>query len=200
MVEECTTNGVGIGRWDGSMMDFQLIALPRSATTWAANWLTYDGAICYHDPLSYRTLEDLDAHEPGREWGVSCTGLWIFDEWLASYDCPRVILERDIVEINDSLTDIGFGYLPAWCELKFKELPGKRFHYSALFDPDGAAEIWSILRKTKFDVERHKILCEMAIQPDFSKWSPDMEIMAHLLKDTHRYHEKYQEKLICLGS
>jgi hypothetical protein len=170
------------------MMDFQLIALPRSGTTWAANWLTSDGAICYHDPLSSRTLETLGTHEPGREWGVSCTGLWLFDEWLESYNCPRVILERDISEINASLTDIGLKCLPAWCESKFKELPGNRFHYSALFDPDGAEEIWSILRETKFDKERHKILCEMSIQPDFTKWKPDAAIMQELMKGIH---EKY---------
>lgn len=169
-------------------MDFQLIALPRSGTTWAANWLTYDGAICYHDPLSYRTPAALDAHAPGREWGISCTGSWMLDKWLASYSCPRVILERDIGEINTSLGEIGYSGLPPWCEAKFKELPGKRFHYSALFDPDGAEEIWSILRKTKFDKERHKILCEMSIQPDFTKWKPDAAIMQELMKDIHEKH------------
>ena len=162
-------------------MKFQVIALPRSATTWAANWLTDNDAICYHDPLSYKTPQELTAFKPAFDWGISCSSSWIAPNWLDSYDCPRIILERDHSEIDASLTVLGLPVLTDEMYDKFYSLAGPRIHYTDLFDPICAKEIWKYLRGTEFNEERHKILCEMHIQPDFEKWQPNYEIITKLM-------------------
>lgn len=162
-------------------MRFQVIALPRCGTTWAANWLTDNDAICYHDPLSYKTPAELSVFNPDYDWGISCSASWIAPNWLNSFDCPRIILKRDITEIEDSLRNIGLPALPDELLEKFYKLSGTRIHYTDLFDTDSAKEIWKYLRGTEFNEERHRILCEMNIQPDFVKWQPNYEIITKLM-------------------
>lgn len=160
------------------MMNFRILGLPRTGTTWAANWLTASGGICYHDPLLSRTPAELFRHDPGRVWGVSCTGLWLFPEWLAANPAPTLILERDRGEVDKSLAELGFYPLPDWAFDAFQRVPGRRMHFSALFDVRTAREIWRFLRPdAPFDEERHALLTEMQIQPDFSKWKPDEGIL-----------------------
>jgi len=162
-------------------MKFQVIGLPRTATTWAANWLTDNDAICYHDPLSYKTIDELKEFKPDFDWGISCSASWIAPKWLNGYDCPRIILDRDPDEIDDSLIKLGLPVLTDEMIDKFFALSGPRIYYTDLFDPISAREIWKHLRGTEFNEERHKILCEMHIEPEFSKWHPDLSIITKLM-------------------
>lgn len=148
------------GLANAAVIQFMLLGLPRSGTTWAANWLMTNGVICYHEPLRYMTLGEIDG-------GVSCNGIWLLDSF-DQIDCPRVILERDPNEVNQSLQAIGMPTMPAWSIDRFMSLKGPRFHYTNLFTNPRA--IWSELRADPFDHRRHERLCEMKIEPHMGKW------------------------------
>jgi hypothetical protein len=57
------------------MLDFIVLGLPRSATTWLANWLTTDRSLCLHDPFAKTLPEQWDAG--GKRLGISCTGAYL---------------------------------------------------------------------------------------------------------------------------
>lgn len=163
-------------------MNFMLLGLPRSGTTWAANWLM-DDAICYHDPLARYDLLQLRQMKPAKTWGVSCTFLWAFPEFCRDMDCPIVFIERDIQEINKSLLGMSYPEIPDWMVRESKCLNVPRFNYRDLFDLSSAREIWSILRPDKpHNDERHEILSKLNVTENMDKWSYDPQIMRGLLE------------------
>ena len=85
------------------MIEFMVIAHPRSGTTWAANWLTTDTTLCLHDPLAYRHYAEWDDFESSKMLGVSDCGVCAFPDFLNSHPARKVILHRDRKEIAESL-------------------------------------------------------------------------------------------------
>jgi hypothetical protein len=166
------------------MLDFLVLSLPRSGSTWCSNWLTTDTTFCLHDPLSHRNLADLEtASFPNRQWGAACTFLWMFPEWCQEHASRILILDRDVNEVQDSLKRIGISGLPDAMIIKFKAMPGRRVPYQDLFHPETAHQIWEYLRiEAPFDRERHRLLCEMTINPNLAKWRPDKKIMHALIE------------------
>lgn len=154
-------------------LELALFALPRSGTTWAANWLTSDGIVCRHEPITYEPPEQI-LRASG---GVACTGLWLHSAFLARLDCPVVLLERDPAQINASLARINLPALPHWLVARFAALDYPRFHYTDLFDPQRAAAIWRILRGEDFDAARHAELVRMNVQPQYNRCVPDASIL-----------------------
>lgn len=155
-------------------MKFLLSALPRSGTTWAANWLSANGVLCLHEPL-YRSRPD---EVMDMDVGVSCTGMWLTDKKIT---CPHVIIERPLPEVNDSLHTLGMPAVPRWMAQKFAELQGPRFHFKELFTEEGARAIWGVLRSDEFDPARHRELTTYNIQPDFRRWQPNPTIMHEVM-------------------
>lgn len=140
-------------------MDFALIGLPRSGTTWAANWLTEGGALCLHDPLAEYTPAELLALDPGRPWGIACTGAWAFPELLAALTCPVVIVGRDLRAVAASLASAGLPPLPECLLPRFRAAKGTRVPFSDLWTEEGAANIWRTLRPGRpFDAARYRLL------------------------------------------
>lgn len=149
-------------------MKFALLALPRSGTTWAANWLSTGGVLCHHDPLMDYLPETIPADS-----GISCTTMWLMPPTL---DCPVVLLDRDPDECNASLRKIGFQEIPEFFIGKFQSYPGPRFHWRDLFD--NPEPIWKILRPDcPFDKGRHELLRKMNVQPNFDLWHPNMDVL-----------------------
>ena len=166
------------------MLDFLLLSLPRSGSTWAANWLTSEGALCLHDPLSYRSHADLLAYAKTRRVGAACTGLWLWPDWCGKHARRLVIMERDVQGSQESLARLGLPILPEWALEKFAAMPGLRVPYTDLFEADRARELWTLLRPAEsFDVDRHAMLCEMQVQPDFSKWKPDAVLLDNIARN-----------------
>ena len=148
------------------MLDFAVLALPRSGTTWAANWLTTDTSICWHDPAAYATPFEIEAkHSSAKFRGISCTESWLF-HWAPPE--RTIVLERPVDEINESLLGLGLPILPQHMIDVFEWVPGRRVPYRAIFD-ERAKEIWEFLIPSiPFNAERHEQLVQMSIQPDFS--------------------------------
>ncbi len=153
------------------MIDFMVIALPRSGTTWAANWLTTDSTICLHDELAYRTLSEIDKeYKTNKKLGLSDTGVFFYGAKLKQHPAKKVILHRDISEINKSLNTLGLPSIEPQVSKLLDNIDGLHVHYQDLFN--SPEPIWDYLIGTKFDNERHHVLKQMQIQPEFAFLEP----------------------------
>jgi hypothetical protein len=140
---------------------------PRSATTWASNWLTTDTTHCIHDPLLLYTIPQLaQITIPDRKIGVSCTSLMLYPEFVNAQRCPKIILFRDIDEINTSLRRLGLVELGGMSHLaRIDAVKGAHlFQYEQLFEPKTARKIAEILG-VPWDPYRHDLLRQMRIEP-----------------------------------
>lgn len=161
-------------------IQFIIIGAPRSGTAWAANWLTTERTLCYHDPLFHTALEDLDSLPCDRYLGIADTGLWMYPEYLAAHPATKVILHRDIAEVNYSLRRAGLPEVAADTNRKLYTISGAHFQWTALFE--NPQQIWSYLFGTHVDLKRHELLCKLNVQVDFEKVDPDPEVIRRLLE------------------
>lgn len=154
------------------MIDFIVTGMPRSGTTWVANWLTTDDTLCLHDPLYQYKLDELDTINSNKRLGISCTGMWRFTEFLKTHTAKKLIIHRDIKEINDSLVnEMG---VPTVSEDEVESLwniSGLHVSFLDLFNPVTAKNIYEYLLEKPFDFERHEYLTQLNIQPNFGKIS-----------------------------
>lgn len=153
-------------------IDFMLLGGPRSATTWAANWLTTDTTVCLHDPLLEYKIEYLQriTFSHGRRFGISCTSACLYPDWVNAQKCPKVILIRDVREINRSLRTLGLVELiPRKHEARLAAIKDAMFvPYEWLFTPSGASNIAKHLG-VPFDEVRHDILKQMRVEPMWNR-------------------------------
>lgn len=166
------------------MIDFAVIAMPRSGTSWAANWLTTEASLCYHDPMECFTPNVMANWDNSRRRkGVACTAMWTVPNWLHTHVRRWVILDRDPHEVNASLTRMGLGPLCLSDWERFRSVPGKRLPFAALFDEESARDIWChLLPGIAFDVQRHALLKRLAISPQFSALDPQPDAVQAWLK------------------
>lgn len=156
---------------------FMVVGLPRSGTTWAANWLTVPGQACVHDPLNAVHFDQWDA----QGWaGVACTGIYRFPAWLNAHPARKVIVHRSGAEIAASLERLGLPAPPFGAEWRLEQVDGLHAPWSSLFDPRGAAELWAHLSDLPFDAERHRLLCDIHAQPRFASIAVDQTLSQRL--------------------
>jgi len=165
------------------MISFMVVALPRSGTTWAANWLTTESTLCLHDPIAYNTLSELDSFEADRILGIADTGIFGYYTKLNKHPAKKVILHRDIEEINTSLAEMGLASMDDSFASMLNDIEGLHIHYSELFT--NPKPIWDYLISTQgFDSERHEVLKQMQIQPAFATLEPiDKEAVKRYFKE-----------------
>jgi hypothetical protein len=141
---------------------------PRSATTWAANWLTTDRTVCLHDPLLEYTPDQLNriTFPGGKRFGISCTSATLYPEWINSVKCPKVVLFREVNEINNSLRGLGLVELIGHRHLARLAAVEKAMFvpYEWLFMPRTAEHIAKHLG-TPWDAVRHDVLKQMRVEP-----------------------------------
>jgi hypothetical protein len=163
------------------MVEFMLIAAPRSGTTWAANWLTTDTTLCLHDPLFTHHYRDLDSLTSKKRLGVSCTGLYNFPEWVNAHPAKKVILHRSPIEVNSSLERLGLPALPLSSFNALAKLNGFHCDWLELFEsPD---RICNALGLGEVDFERHAQLRQMLIQPQFGVLSVNPAVVQQLITE-----------------
>lgn len=167
------------------MISFMVLGGPRSATTWAANWLTTDTTVCLHDPLLEYTPARLHkmTFPGGKRFGISCTASSLYPEWVNLQKCPKVVLVRDIGEINNSLRSLGLVELiPARHEARLAAIEKAMWvPYEYLFMTDSAATIAKHLG-VPFDACRHDILRQMRIEPCWASLNIGKEAAQALIK------------------
>ncbi len=165
------------------MIEFMIIAAPRSATTWAANWLTTDATLCLHDPLIHWTRGELNTIESKKRLGISCTASALFPDWVNSHPAKKVIVHRAFPEIDASLRQIGMTACSDHWEGVLEQITGVHVDWEALFDPYRAKGIYEYLLDLPFDEERWAVLRGMNVQPHFQTVSVNREATARLMAD-----------------
>lgn len=165
------------------MLDFMIIGLPRSATTWAANWLCTDRTHCVHDPLDRLHYSEWDEKlsKPGKLSGVSCTSIWRFPDFLASHPARKLILHRDLGEVNKSLALIGMPAIDADSIKRLRAIDGWHLHWSQLFEMNAASNAWYWLTGGVMDGARHAELKLVNMQPEFSRLSVRPDLVRRLV-------------------
>jgi hypothetical protein len=167
------------------MIEFMVLGLPRSGTTWAANWLTTDQSLCLHDPLNEYHYNDIDKIESyGRRLGVACTGLYLWTDWLNKHPARKVILHRPVGEIKYSLREHGI-HLKIFKPQLLHRIEGFHVDWRDLFN--NPKPIYEFLLKRKFDPLRHEFLNTYNVQVDFNKTKKDMQLLNTLLNESKRF-------------
>lgn len=168
------------------MLDFMIISLPRSGSTWAANWLTTERALCVHDPLWTMPPDEIaqgvERLAPDRIRGIACTGLWRWPSWINAQPGRKLILRRDRGEVERSMQRLGLPRLPGLADRKLAAIKGTHIDWRALFDPEAARSIWDFLTdgREPFDQARHASLAAMRIEPKFEAVQRDLALNARL--------------------
>jgi hypothetical protein len=148
---------------------FMVLSAPRSASTWVANWLTTDRTLCLHDPILEHAPEAFDDIPCDRALGISCTGLALLPDFVNDHPARKVIVHRDLDQVNQSLESIGLTKLgPHWNDA-FQTLVGMHVYYEDLFKPMAAKVIYEHLTGFLFDALRHRLLCDIYVEPRFER-------------------------------
>jgi hypothetical protein len=154
---------------------FIVLGLPRSGTTWLANWLTTDLTLCLHDPFA----DSMPNKWPrdGRRLGISCTGAYLMPDWLAQQHCPVAVIERDPADCAASLGADVSGLKSA-----LDAVHARRWQFDALWREGSALALWRYLVPgVPFDKLRYRLLREMQVQPHMKKWTPNMDVIGELI-------------------
>ena len=161
---------------------FAVIGLPRSGTTWLANWLTTDRTLCLHDPFMNLLPEELEDYSTDKQLGISCTGAYAL-KWFDTLDCPIIAIDRDADEVDASLRKASLPALTDKLKDSFARARGKRYRFTDIWNEDKAREMWAfLLPDVPFNEERYRMLTEIQVQPHMGKWVPDMNIIETLIK------------------
>lgn len=152
------------------MIAFMVLSAPRSASTWASNWLTTSEQLCLHDPILANGVEELDSLYPGRRYGVSCSALPLLTDWVNRHPSPKLILHRPMSEVNTSLETIGLSPMGKAWPAVLDRIDGFHVHHEDIFRAGPAQMIWEHLCPgIPFDRERHGLLTAMHIDPHFPR-------------------------------
>lgn len=158
-----------------------LVAAPRSGTTWASNWLTTDTTLCLHDPLWQRHYSTLDAIASPKTIGISCSGIALFPEWVNAHPARKVILHRDLKEIDASLERIGLTAISAQWEGVLERIDGVHLPWTDLWE--NPQPIYEYLLRKPFDAERHAELSQINMQPNFERLHIDRSATSRLIRE-----------------
>lgn len=164
-------------------IEFMLLAAPRSATTWASNWLTTDTTVCLHDPLVKWTRDELDTIESPKRLGIACTALALFPEWVNAHPARKIILHRDLREVDKSLEGIGMTPCSKQWEGVLDRIQGVHLDWQVIFDPLRARYVYEHLLNLPFDAERWAVLREVNAQPNFGALSVNKAATARLMSE-----------------
>lgn len=162
-------------------VEFMLLAAPRSGTTWASNWLTTDTTLCLHDPLWRWHHSELDGIQSLKRLGVACTGLALFPEWVNAHPARKIILHRDLSEVDTSLQRIGMTGCSKQWEGVLDRIDGIHLEWTELFSRP--QYIYEYLLDLPFDAERWANLREMNVQPHYEAVTVNRSATARLMAE-----------------
>jgi hypothetical protein len=146
------------------MIDFMVLALPRSGTAWVANLLTTDTSLCIHEAFMDHSIDDLDTRSYDGLLGIAETSAFIRVDELNLHSAKKLIIDRPFDEINNSIVKLGFKAMPSYSADLMIQLKGCRIAYKDLFNYEIMSEAYYYLLRKELNQERHKMLCQMNIE------------------------------------
>lgn len=146
------------------MLKFIIAAAPRSGTAWCANWLSGE-KLCLHDPMWDHHYEDLNGL--GNVWGIACTGIAYFHDWVNRQSCPKLILHRPRAEIDCALAQIGLPPVSSELIASLWQIHGCHIDWRDLFNEKEAAKIHSFLNMGAFRADRYELLRNFRVTSEF---------------------------------
>ena len=160
-------------------LDFMVLGLPRSGTTWLSNWLTTDRTLCLHDPFS-RALPERWPKDHRRR-GISCTGAYMLPKWLAKQHCPTVVITRDRAACDASLAKMGLPAITDDMVAALDAVQAPRVAFADLWNEAAAMRLWKrLVPGVAFDAPRYRQLRELNVQE--RNWTPDWNVMREVVK------------------
>jgi hypothetical protein len=140
---------------------FLILSTPRSGSAWLANFLTYEGCLCIHEPTVWNNLQ------PSGHWlkgGIDTAAVhFLSDVLVASDPNTRVYqLRRNEEDVKASVDRLGLSYTPT------PDLGFKTWRYEELFQLETLKGIWDEIVGTPIDENRARMLIEMNVQHDIS--------------------------------
>lgn len=173
------------------MSPFFFTALPRSGTTFLANFFTHAGVFCWHEGLvGCKDIKEYTERMKLRDYcqvGDSDSGLpWCYkDVRDAMPDGIWVGIRRDPSEVMASLTRINF--YPG--DEAFGRLLDAHeacllgcdwvVDFKDLFLTETLRDLWQNVTGLRFDSKRAEMLAQVRIEPDMTKYVP--RYAAHFL-------------------
>ena len=154
-------------------LDFIVLGLPRSGTTWLANLLTTSSSLCLHDPFASLLPEQIRGD--GRLLGVSCTGMYLMPALLEEQRCPVAVIERDVADCDAGLARLRLGSAAA-LKPHLDRVQARRFAFTDLWKEDQAHQLWSyLLPGVPWDSLRYRLLRGMRVEPlNPHQYNPDV--------------------------
>ncbi|MDB4312120.1 sulfotransferase [bacterium] len=170
------------------MNPFFVMGLPRSGSTWLANFLTWGDAFCYHE-LAYgcESLDDMEKafKKVGSKHIGTCDtgGVFLWDMLAERWPGAKFLfVVRPIEDVRQSLNHAGFGSeglnelaaaMSAGC--RCDRITSATIPYDKLFSQHGLRQIWNFFEFDEaFPWRRFELLREMNIQ-DISRSNPERE-------------------------
>lgn len=178
---------------------FFITSLPRSRTAWLSAFMCTGKNICYHEPIyMIRDIEQLFGFYESSYYnhiGVSDSGLGFFIDWiLENIQAKTVIIDRDIREVEQSLSQLGFP-LTNYCDLLMEKLKSVKNHPLVLWVPFDSLNdkrtiqkiFWHLMPGESFDESRYeefkKMNIELLVPEAIERCKSGHENMMHLMRD-----------------
>lgn len=164
-----------------------VLAAPRSATTWMANFLTTDTTLCMHDALADNKRSLLDRVTiPGVRIGISDCAALYFPEWIEQHPARKIVLWRDPAEINASIRALGLREIDsaahaARVEFAVKYCKAKLYEWSTIWREPTMREICAHLG-VPFIQHRFDHFRMQNIQPQWSRLAVDKDAVQELVQ------------------
>jgi len=143
------------------LIDFLVIAAPRSGTGWAANWLTTDSTLCYHGLSARTSMDDWATLKSDRMLGSAETALWWASGKLNAHPARKVILHRPAHEICESLQMPELMPRVRDMQSALHSIDGMHVQWTQLFE--NPAPIYEHLLQRPFDAQRHAELMRLQV-------------------------------------
>lgn len=146
------------------MIDFMVLALPRSGTAWVSNLLTTDTSLCIHEAFMDNSINDLDTRSYDGMLGIAETSAFTKVDEINQHSAKKLVIERPLNEVNESIAELGFKAMPSYSADLMIQLKGYRIAYKDLFNYEIMSEAYYYLLRKELNQERHRMLCQMNIE------------------------------------
>lgn len=163
------------------MIEFMVIAAPRSGTGWAANWLTTDTTLCHHGLSARLRMDDWEEIESHKLLGTAETALWWASAKLNASPARKVILHRDAAEICASLGMPDLIERVTAMQGALNRIDGMHVQWSEIFDKP--SPIYEHLLQRPFDPERHAELLRLQVTCLPKRATFDSRVLARIREE-----------------